>query len=261
MTENALSSSIPLTMRAWTYSRAGPPSAVLTLSSNIKTPTLTSPTDVLVRISHAALNPGSSVIMHFCPFFFRAKPAIPELDFSGTLISSHSWPALASRDLVPGISVFGSVNVPSHVKTGAGTLAEYIVVPATSVVRKPSNATMEEAAGLAIAGCTALLLIEKATLKRGDSVLINGASGGVGTLAVQLAKEMVGESGKVVALCSGRNASAVKDLGADEVRRVNSKDSFALKEMPPFLCLATCSIPALSRSSTETLRAGHQLPS
>jgi NADPH:quinone reductase-like Zn-dependent oxidoreductase len=60
-------------------------------------------------------------------------------------------------------------------------------------------------------------LIEKAQLKSGDAVLVNGASGGIGTLVVQMAKDIVGESGRVVAICSGRNVELVKGLGADEV--------------------------------------------
>ena len=60
-------------------------------------------------------------------------------------------------------------------------------------------------------------MLEKAQLKRGDAVLINGASGGIGTLVVQMAKDTVGESGRVVAICSGRNVELVKGLGADEV--------------------------------------------
>lgn len=96
-------------------------------------------------------------------------------------------------------------------------MSEYITVAAPTVVRKPDGIALEEAAGLGITGSTALAMLEKAGLKRGDSVLVNGASGGVGTLVVQLAKEAVGESGRVVAVCSGRNIELVSKLGADEV--------------------------------------------
>jgi len=207
-------------MRAWTHSRAGHPATVLTLSPNTKIPTITSPTDVLVRVTHAALNPGGSIMMQFCPFLFRSKPAIPELDFSGTITTASSA-VPESRELTPGTPVFGYVSVGLHLGAGAGTLAEYIAVPAVSVVRKPSNISFEEAAGLGITGCTAITLVEKARLKRGDSVLINGASGGVGTIVMQLAREVVGESGRVVAICSGRNIEIVKELGADEVSKLN----------------------------------------
>lgn len=85
------------------------------------------------------------------------------------------------------------------------------------MVRKPDNASFEQAAGLGVAGCTALLLVKKARLKRGDSVLVNGASGGIGTIVMQLVREVVGDSGRVVAVCSGRNLEMVGKLGANEV--------------------------------------------
>ena len=203
-------------MRSWTYSRAGPPSTVLTLSDTNPKPTLTSPTDVLVRISYAALNPGLSKVIQLCPFLFRSNFAIPELDFSGTIVAVGSAVS-ETRHLEPGVPVFGSVGMIPHIRTGAGALAEYIKVAASAVVRKPDETPLKEVAGLGVAGCTALVLLEKADLKKGDSVLVNGASGGVGTLVVQLAKDIVGESGRVVALCSGRNVEMVGKLGADEV--------------------------------------------
>jgi NADPH:quinone reductase-like Zn-dependent oxidoreductase len=155
-------------------------------------------------------------MMQLCPFLFRSKPAIPELDFSGTIVTSNSE-VPEFRHLRPGTPVFGSVGVGPHLKAGIGTLAEYIVVPAERVVRKPDNMSFEEAAGLGVAGCTAVPLIKRAGLKKGDSVLINGASGGIGTMVTQLARDAVGEDGRVVAVCSGKNVEFVKMLGADEV--------------------------------------------
>jgi NADPH:quinone reductase-like Zn-dependent oxidoreductase len=207
-------------MRAWIHSRAGPPSTVLSLSSDVPTPTIKKPQDVLVRISYAALNPGASIMMQLCPFIFRSKPVIPELDFSGTLVAAGSS-ALESGRLAIGDAVFGSVDVGSHVKAGSGALAEFVVVPAANVAKKPnSNATDAEAAGLCVAGCTAVELMEKAGLQNGNSVLVNGASGGIGTMIVQMARDAVGSNGRVVAICSAKNADMVKELGADEVRHL-----------------------------------------
>jgi len=163
-------------------------------------------------------------MMQLCPFILRTSPAIPELDFSGTIVSVGP-DVPASRNLEPGTPVFGSVLVGTHVRTGSGALAEYVAVEAGSVVRKPENASFEEAAGLGVAGSTAVALIEKAGLKEGESVLVNGASGGIGTMVVQLAKEAVGQSGKVVAICSGKNIEMVKKLGADEVGALNGLQS------------------------------------
>jgi reticulon-4-interacting protein 1, mitochondrial len=211
--------SIPATMRAWVHSRAGRPSTVLSLSSNVTTPAIKDPNDVLVRISYAALNPGASILMQLCPFFLRPKIAIPELDFSGTLVAAGSS-ALASGRLAIGDSVFGSIGAGSHIKTGSGALADFVVVPVANVAKKPTSyATDAEAAGLGVAGCTAVALMDKADLKNGNSVLVNGASGGIGTMTVQLARDAVGTNGRVVGICSEANAGMVKELGADEVRQ------------------------------------------
>lgn len=114
--------------------------------------------------------------------------------------------------------MFGSVSVGPHLRRGTGALAEFLLVDADSLVKVPKGVGLEMAAGLPVSGATALALMEKAGLKLGDSVLINGASGGVGHMVVQLSKSAVGESGQVVALCSERNFEMVKGLGADEVR-------------------------------------------
>lgn len=100
---------------------------------------------------------------------------------------------------------------------GKGALAEYVVVPAENVVLKPEGVSMEEAAGLPIAGVTALSCMDLARVKKGERVLVNGSSGGIGSLVLQLAKQAAGSEGTVVAVCSGRNLEMVKGLGADEV--------------------------------------------
>jgi len=203
-------------MRAWTHIRAGTPSSVLTLSPSVPLPTISSPNHVLVQVTHAALNPGASIMMQLCPFVFRSRPGVPELDFSGRIVAAGSGVA-AARNLQPGTPVFGSVTVGPHLSSGAGALAEYVAIDAATVVRKPDGASFEEAAGLGVAGCTALVLVEKAGLKKGDSVLVNGASGGIGHIVIQMVKKKVGESGRVVGVCSGGNAEMVRTLGADEV--------------------------------------------
>lgn len=158
-------------------------------------------------------------MMQLCPFIFRSKPAIPELDFSGTLVAAGSG-ALESGRLAIGDSVFGSIGVESHVKAGSGALTEFVVVPVANVAKSNSDATDAEVAGLGVAGCAAVALMEKAELKIGNSVLVNGASGGIGSMVVQMARDAVGTSGRVVAVCSGTNTEMVKELGADEVRQL-----------------------------------------
>ncbi|KAG9237156.1 hypothetical protein BJ875DRAFT_370559 [Amylocarpus encephaloides] len=205
-------------MKAWTHSKPGTASSVLSFSSDILKPSPTAPGDILIKISHAALNPGGSIIMTLVPMIFRSKPSIPDSDFSGTISQiAPSTPSSSLRDLEIGSKVFGSVPLGQQVKNGKGVMAEYVVVPAEAVRKVPEGLKMEEAAGLPVAGCSALVLLEKAGLKAGMKVLVNGASGGIGSLFVPMAKNSVGGSGRVVAVCSGANAEMVRGLGADEV--------------------------------------------
>lgn len=96
-------------------------------------------------------------------------------------------------------------------------MAEYVVVPEDALCLTPDGMKDEEAAGLGVAGCSALAFFDVARVKEGERVLVNGASGGIGSFVVQMARNAVGERGEVVALCSGRNAEAVRSLGASEV--------------------------------------------
>lgn len=154
--------------------------------------------------------------MQICPMIFRAKPAIPEMDFAGTIVQVNQYIS-ETKSLNVGTEVFGSVPVGAHIRGGKGSLAEFVVLDAENVCVKPENMSLEEAAGLPVAGCTALALVEAAKLQEGMTVLINGASGGIGSMAVQMAKSAVGKSGKIVAICSKANIEMVKGLGADEV--------------------------------------------
>ncbi len=97
-----------------------------------------------------------------------------------------------------------------------GALAEYIVVSADrAIVHKPANITFEHAAAVAVAGLTALQGIrDRGQVRKGQRILINGASGGVGTFAVQIAKRLGAE---VTGVCSTRNVDLVRSLGADHV--------------------------------------------
>jgi NADPH:quinone reductase-like Zn-dependent oxidoreductase len=207
--------SLPTTMRAWTHSKPGEPEDVLVLRSDIPVSTPT-PTEVLVKISHAALNPGAGIFLRLLPMFLRAKPAIPELDFAGTICHVGAE-VPADRGLAVGTQVFGSIPVLKHIGSGKGSIAEYVTVGAEMVCIKPENILPEQAAGLGTAGVSGLVLVEAAKLEKGQKVLINGASGGVGLVTLQIIKDAIGEEGKVVAICSKRKVAMVKNLGADEV--------------------------------------------
>src|SRR5205823_10942729 len=114
----------------------------------------------------------------------------------------------------PGDEVFGAKN---------GAVAEYICVKADrAIVMKPNNITFEQAGSVAVAGLTALQgLRDMGRIQSGQKVLINGASGGVGTFAVQIAKAFGAE---VTAVCSTRNVDLVKSLGADRVIDYSKED-------------------------------------
>jgi len=117
------------------------------------------------------------------------------------------------KDFQPGDEVFG---------TSGGSWAEYAVARPTKLAPKPANASFEEAAALPIAALTALqALRDKGDVQPGQKVLINGASGGVGTYAVQIAKAFGAD---VTAVCSTRNVEQARSLGADRVVDYTQED-------------------------------------
>jgi len=166
--------------------------------------------ELLVRVRAAAVNPLEWHYIRGTPYIMRLgtglrKPAVIRLgvDFAGTVEA-------VGRNVTqfkPGDDVFGG-------RTGA--LAEYVTVrESRAVVPKPANLSFEQAATVGIAAITALQgLRDKGQVKPGQKVLINGASGGVGTFAVQIAKSF---GAHVTGVCSTRNVDMVRSLGADEV--------------------------------------------
>jgi NADPH:quinone reductase-like Zn-dependent oxidoreductase len=124
---NGAPPSVPTTMRGWAHTASGLPTSILKLTADLPVPKIKTPTDVLIKIRYAALNPGVSVMMQFVPIIFRTKPSIPEFDFSGTIAQLGS--AIAStRNLKVDTEVFGSIPLGSLVMAGQGALAEYVVV-------------------------------------------------------------------------------------------------------------------------------------
>lgn len=166
--------------------------------------------EVLVRVRAAAANPLDWHYLHGTPYIMRLDAGIGRpvssrlgVDFAGTV---EAIGANVTR-FKPGDEVFGG-------RTGA--FAEYVVVREDrNVVAKPANLTFEQAAAVPVAAITALqALRDKGRVKPGDKVLVNGASGGVGTFAVQIAKTLGAE---VTGVCSTRNVELVRSLGADHV--------------------------------------------
>jgi NADPH:quinone reductase-like Zn-dependent oxidoreductase len=164
---------------------------------------------VLVRVHASSVNPADWYRV-LGPYFVRMfgeglrKPKQPAVgsDLAG-LVESVGKDV---EEFQPGDEVFG---------TALGAWAEYAASREPRLVRKPANVSFEEAAAVPIAGITALqALRDHGRVEAGQKVLINGASGGVGTYAVQIAKSFGAE---VTAVCSSRNVELVRSLGADDV--------------------------------------------
>ena len=196
-----------LRMKAVVYRCYGSPEVL-----NVEEVEKPAPNDnqVLVKVRAASINPLEWHFMEGKPYFMRSMSGIgapedPSLgtDFSGTVeVVGKKVTRFKAGD-----EVFGGAE---------GALAQYIVVRETgSIVLKPANMTFGQAASAPVAAVTALQgLRDSGNVRAGQKVLINGASGGVGTFAVQIAKSMGAE---VTGVCSTRNVELVKSLGADHV--------------------------------------------
>ncbi|MEM7500444.1 MAG: NAD(P)-dependent alcohol dehydrogenase [Pseudomonadota bacterium] len=168
------------------------------------------PTEVVVKVEAAAVNPLDYHYMRGSPYFMRlsagiGRPAEPRMgvDFAGIVVETGS----AVSKFTVGDAVFGGRD---------GAFAEYVLIPEDrALAPKPERVSFEEAAAIPIAAITALqALRDHGGLEAGQKVLINGASGGVGTYAVQIAKALGAE---VHGVCSTRNVDMVLSLGADHV--------------------------------------------
>ena len=166
--------------------------------------------EVLIKVRAASVNPYDWRLMKGEPHFLRLfsglgkpkKPGRPGVDVAGEIEAIGK----NVTQFKPGDKVFGACD---------GAFAEYACAAESKVALKSDDITFEQAASLNIAGLTALQgLRDKGKIKRGSNVLINGASGGVGTFAVQIAKSF---GAHVTGVCSTRNVDLVRSIGADAV--------------------------------------------
>jgi len=176
--------------------------------------------EVLVRVHAVAVNARDWHVMRGDPYvarlldpsglgFRRPKIKIRGTDFAGR-VEEVGRGVTRFR---PGDEVFGEVNE---------ALAEYVCAPDSVVEPKPVNLTFEQAAALPLAGNTALVgLRDLGRVQPGEKVLVNGASGGVGTFAIQIAKSLGAE---VTGVCSARNVDLVRSIGADHVIDYGKED-------------------------------------
>jgi NADPH:quinone reductase-like Zn-dependent oxidoreductase len=193
-------------MKAIVYNRYGPPEVLRYEEVEKPAP---KEDEVLIRVRAASVNPLDWRIRSGTPFFVRlmmglseSKLKRPGVDVAGRV--EAIGPKVAR--LRVGDAVFGACR---------GAFAEYVCTRESSVVTKPPNVTFEEAAAAPVAGYTALqALRNKGHVRAGQKVLINGAAGGVGTFAVQIAKSFGAD---VTGVCSTRNVEMVRSIGADRV--------------------------------------------
>jgi NADPH:quinone reductase-like Zn-dependent oxidoreductase len=167
------------------------------------------PNEVLVRVHAASVHLGDSIVMSGSPLVMRLatglrkpKNPVPGTDVAGTVEA-------VGKDVTlhrPGDEVFG---------WGAGAFTEYVAAPEDHFVSKPANLTFEQAAAVGISATAALqLLRDDGKVQPGQKVLINGASGGVGTFAVQIAKAF---GAQVTGVASSTNVDLLRSIGADHV--------------------------------------------
>jgi NADPH:quinone reductase-like Zn-dependent oxidoreductase len=193
-------------MQATVYHRYGSPD-VLELQE-IPKPT-PAEGQVLIRVHCASVNPYDWHFLRGTPSFLRLfigmrRPKSPRLgaDVAGVVEAVGAKVA----QFKPGDAVFG---------TAKGAFAEYACAAASQLAVKPQEISFEQAACLPTAGITALQGVrDKGKVQTGQTVLINGAAGGVGTFAVQIAKSL---GARVTAVCSTRNVELLRSIGADEV--------------------------------------------
>lgn len=199
------------TMKAMVYTQYGSPSDVLRLNE-VEKPT---PKDdeVLIKVLVSSINSAELHLIKADPFLVRMstgllKPTktIPGADVAGRVEAVGK----DVRQFKPGDEVFGDLS-----GCGWGAFAEYVCANENAILLKPTNMTFEQAAAVPLAGVTALQgLRNKGQIKSGQKVLINGASGGVGSFAVQIAKSFGAE---VTGVCSTKKMDMVRSMGADNV--------------------------------------------
>jgi NADPH:quinone reductase-like Zn-dependent oxidoreductase len=201
-------------MKAIVQHKFGSPGDVLELKEIDKP--VVKEDEVLVQVHAASIHIGDSYGMRGVPYVMRpvfslsrAKNRVPGTDIAGTVEAVGT----SVTQLRPGDEVFGWCK---------GAFAEYVSVSEDALALKPANLTFEQAAAVGVSAFTALqALRDHGKVQPGEKVLITGASGGVGTFAVQIAKSFGAE---VTGVCSTRNVDMVRSIGADHVIDYTQQD-------------------------------------
>ncbi|KAF7563243.1 hypothetical protein G7046_g849 [Stylonectria norvegica] len=248
---------IPTTMKAWVATRPIGVNNGLELHSDWPTPGTPTGSDIMVKILCAATNPLDLVMIGMRVPFHRKY--IPSADFSGIVVQTGPAISSSNQNVHVGMTVCGSLPTTRIILSG-GALAEYLVLPAHMVSQKPDGLDDSAGAGLmGVTGQTAVILLRAADLREGDRVLIKGASGGVGTILLQVLRAT---GIHVTAISSGRNEDLVRRLGAQEVIDYTIHDSLYeylrnTFRTQPFDAILDCvGDDKLYKESTEYLKPG-----
>jgi len=208
-------------MKAIVQERYGVPERVLSLEERDRPPV--GDDDVLVRVRATSVNTPDWITVTGVPYILRLRSGLrrPRTSVRGTDVAGVvAAVGKDVTDLQPGDEVFGSLWAGALATPG--TFAEFAVAPSSQLIGKPPGLTFEEAAASVMSGLTALSAIrDVGSVREGTRVLINGASGGVGTFAVQIAKALGAE---VTGVSSTRNLELLRSLGADHVVDYTKED-------------------------------------
>lgn len=237
-------------MKAMVQTGYGEPSEVLELRE-VEKPT-PQENEVLIRIQAASITFGDLAAVKGEPFIARLslglrEPKIktPGKDVAGVVEAVGS----GVKQFKPGDEVFGDLS-----ECGWGAYAEYVTVPENTLVQKPANITIEAAGAVPESAVVALQgLQDKGQIRSSQKVLIYGASGGIGTFAVQIAKSFDAE---VTGVCSTRNLELVRSLGADHVIDY-TKEDFTQNGEPYDLILATAGYRSIFDYKRALAPGGH----
>src|SRR5437773_1877627 len=199
-------------MKAAVYDRYGPPDVVQIADVDKPVP---ADNEVLIKVRAASLNPVDGHLMRG-PLPLRLMTGLGKPRSGRLGVDVAGQVEAVGRNVTqfkPGNEVFGACRA---------ALAEFACAPASRLVMKPNKVTFEQAASVPVAGLTALQgLRDKGKIQPGQRVLTNGASGGVGTFAVQIAKSFGAD---VTGVCSTRNVAMVRSIGADHVINYTRED-------------------------------------
>jgi NADPH:quinone reductase-like Zn-dependent oxidoreductase len=201
--------------------------------------------EVLVRVRAAGVNPADWAIMSGLPYIARPVYGLrkPKERVRGTDVAGQVEAVGASvTRFQPGDEVFGSCH---------GSFADYAAASEDGLALKPTNLSFEQAAAVPMAGLVALQALRKGNVRAGQKVLINGASGGIGTFAVQIAKSL---GAHVTGVCSTRNVDLVRSIGADQVIDYTREDFTQSGQQYDFILdnVANHSLSDLRRALTPT---------